>query len=529
LKTRTEIALKFAVPAASRAAVRAEMAPRLDAVERLSLATLYLDTETRHLAHAGLEWRLRREGRRWIQSLRSASEPGLEWSEHEVIRPRAGFDPVQHAGTAIGARLLAVLQAARQEGIEVGVRSQTEVRRMVRRVRTREAVVEVTVDEGRMLSDQSSRPIRDIEFRRVSGSLSAMLALVERWRKRHGLLYDPRSEAELGEQLAAGARFPSVRKALHPDYTRDAAVGEAFGRVLDECLAHMTRNAVGLYEDDPPSRVEHVHQLRVGIRRLRSALRSFEGWTPAPPPDLVEQLRALFATLGLARDADVLSSGVMAALQKIGAPAAAPAPIEEHATPDPGDTARCGEAQRLLLGWVAWRISLSELSQREANPLPLTTQPTSAAVHATGTLDGRAPDRSAGDADEVRTLRQRAARRLRRWHQRIVADWKAFDELDVVRLHALRKRIKRQRYAVEFFAPLLVRKKVATYLKPLAVVQERMGELNDLFVAQTQYEELVKTEPTAWFALGWLTARIEVVRSLAKPDLGRLAEAMPPA
>ncbi|NJL28491.1 MAG: CHAD domain-containing protein, partial [Thermoanaerobaculia bacterium] len=37
----------------------------------------------------------------------------------------------------------------------------------------------------------------------------------------------------------------------------------------------------------------HVHQLRVGIRRLRSALRSFQGWAPAPPAELVGKLRGL--------------------------------------------------------------------------------------------------------------------------------------------------------------------------------------------------------------------------------------------
>ena len=55
-----------------------------------------------------------------------------------------------------------------------------------------------------------------------------------------------------------------------------------------------------------------------------------------------------------------------------------------------------------------------------------------------------------------------------------------------------------------------------------------MGQLNDLFVAQERYRALVANDPTALFALGWLVARIEVVRSLAKPELGKLAEEAPP-
>ena len=130
--------------------------------------------------------------------------------------------------------------------------------------------------------------------------------------------------------------------------------------------------------------------------------------------------------------------------------------------------------------------------------------------------------------DDAQTFQRKAERRLRRWHRRIVADWSAFDALDEAGLHALRKRIKRQRYAVEFFASVLRRRKVERYLTALAAIQDRMGELNDLFVARARYQSLVATDPAAWFALGWLAARVAEVRALAKPELGRLEKADPP-
>jgi len=40
-----------------------------------------------------------------------------------------------------------------------------------------------------------------------------------------------------------------------------------------------------------------------------------------------------------------------------------------------------------------------------------------------------------------------------------------------------------------------------------------MGELNDLFVARADYQELVEKDPTVCLALGWIAARIELVRS----------------
>lgn len=131
--------------------------------------------------------------------------------------------------------------------------------------------------------------------------------------------------------------------------------------------------------------------------------------------------------------------------------------------------------------------------------------------------------------DEGKAFQRKAQRRLGGWHRQIVAAWEAFDQLDEEGLHSLRKRIKRQRYAVEFFAPVLRRRDVDRYLKTLTSIQDRMGELNDLFVARTRYQALIATDPAAWFALGWLAARVVEVRTQARPELKLLAKAEPPA
>lgn len=511
MKNLTEIELKFQVPAAARAALLAEMARGSAAPQRMSLAAMYLDTSDRRLAQAGIAWRLRREGRRWVQTLKAGGTNALERFEHEVARADASHDASVHAGSPTGDKLMATLGDAQAEGAEVGVRFQTDVRRTSRTLRTRGAVVEVAFDEGRLLSQGASQRIREIEFELVSGSAAAMLALAERWRKRFGLILDPRSKAERGDRLAEGSAYPPLRKSNRLTYPDEATATQAFGTVLDECLAHITHNAIGLIEGDPALRVEHVHQLRVGIRRLRSALRSFAGWAPSPPDHLVDGLRALFATLGQSRDRDVLDSGVAALLAEIGAPPLAVA--ASGGGPDPAEAVRAGETQGLLLAWITWRTALAEQPPPMLDAAP--TEP-----------DTAAPPQADDDGS---AFHRKAERRLRRWHRRIVADWNAFDTLDDTGLHALRKRIKRQRYAVEFFAPVLRRRSIERYLKPLATIQDRMGELNDLFVARASYQALVATDPAAWFALGWLAARIADVRLLAKPELGRLAKVDPPS
>jgi triphosphatase len=479
LSQHAEIELKFLVPAGSRAALAAELGrgrPR-----RLALLDVYFDTPDQRLARAGLAWRMRREGRRWTQGLKAAGSGALERFEHEVERPDANPDPQAHAETAPGQLLLELHSAA------VDQRFQIQQRRLLRRVRTTGAVVDIALDEGRITAGAAAQKLCEVEFELVSGSPLAMLGLVERWRRRFGLVYDPRNKAERGHHLAAGLTHPPVRKARSPRYDRDASAIEAFAAVFDECLAHLSRNAIALVDGDPELRPEHVHQMRVAIRRLRSALRAFRGWVAEPPAELVGGLRALFAELGRTRDRDVLGSGVAAELKQAGAPPLA-LPPEGDAT-DLVALVRGEGVQQQLLAWITWRAGLHPLAEPQ-------------------------------DA-----LKHLARRRLRRWHKALVRACRRFDELEPTALHSLRKHAKRQRYALEFFAPLLPHKGAARHLQVLAAAQEALGQINDLGVARDRYQALVASEPAAWFAVGWLTARLAEAREKARDAVGRLADA----
>ncbi|MCH8857866.1 MAG: CYTH domain-containing protein, partial [Proteobacteria bacterium] len=106
MNANLEIELKFLVPDAARARLAAELAGRGTPPRRVWLTAAYLDTPDLRLAQAGLAWRLRREGGRWVQALKSASRSGLERFEHEVLRPDGRPDPAAHAGTDVGVRIL---------------------------------------------------------------------------------------------------------------------------------------------------------------------------------------------------------------------------------------------------------------------------------------------------------------------------------------------------------------------------------------------------------------------------------------
>src|SRR5215471_2439211 len=110
----TEIELRFVVPAVARAAVAAELERAAASFARQTLKASYIDTLDGRLARAGISWRLRREGRRWVQTLKVSGASAFERFEHEAIRPDGTHDATAHAGTQAGDRLSALLSRARQ-------------------------------------------------------------------------------------------------------------------------------------------------------------------------------------------------------------------------------------------------------------------------------------------------------------------------------------------------------------------------------------------------------------------------------
>ena len=252
------------------------------------------------------------------------------------------------------------------------------------------------------------------------------------------------------------------------------------GSCADQVLANASQIASGAHAD------EHVHQLRVGLRRLRSALRLFAD-TPVDAA-LEPAAAALFRRLGTVRDQVVVqaefAAGLAAALASAGVPGGVPGRVE-------------GGSVEAVLRDPASQLFLFDLLAA--------SQP---GAEADADADAGSPP-----------LRRALARRLDRWHRRAVADSQRYGDLDDAGRHRLRKDIKRLRYAVEFSASLFGRRRVKRYLRSLQAVQERLGAINDVGVAMQAFHALRDTDPRAWFALGWLAARRERLIGKIPPAL----------
>lgn len=520
-----EIELKFQVPAARRAAVDAAVAGR-EKSPRMRLQAAYFDTPDRALAQAGMALRIRREGRRVVQTLKGLGDDGLTRAEHNVVLPPSGnpeavADPSLHAGTAVGDRMIALL--ARRASLPLALQFRTDIRRRSRQLRTRLGVVEVAFDEGAIVAGERRLAVCELEVELMRGSPLAVISTAKQWVLRHGLWLDTRSKAERGDLLSRGESVTPERKAGTVRLAQDMPKKEALRRVLLSCLdqiaVNMSQVASGEYVD------EHVHQLRIGLRRLRSALRLFD--VEDAVPALTEQAAILFRRLGAARDraavAEPLEQELCETLAANGLEWDAPRlPVGEEM--DPGEIVRFGPAQELVLGLYEWTQG------RMANPSPPPSPqrgeganpdaPDIEGVSRKSTTPSPLWGEGWGGGPDLQT-RKTLAKKLKRLHRQVSADLKRFAALDDPTRHRLRKRAKRLRYGTEFAASLFNKGKVRRYLNAMRQMQDALGAYVDLTIAMQAYKSQNDKDPRILFALGWLAARKKALIA----DMPRTAKA----
>jgi triphosphatase len=480
-----ETELKFQVPIKSRTAVMSRLATKTARV--VVLRAKYFDTPERRLAQAGLALRLRKEGRQWVQALKGPGQSALHRTEHEVhvdaLNGEPGIDITRHAGTPAARALAAALSDGSRP---LQVTFETHVRRTLRWVRGEGAVVELALDVGDVIAGRSRLPLCEIEFELKRGSVEGLLALAARWVERHALWLDVRSKAERGAHLAQGLDVGPAMQASDVSISPDTSSDEALKTIVGACLTQVLPNAsaVAAGVGGP----EHLHQLRVGLRRLRCALRAFGDLSAATDPAWMPALAEIFVRLGSARDRDAIAESVLPQLRLAGAPLAElPCKAEMD---DPGDVLRGAACNKLLLELVGFShaASLQGAGATEA-PRPLIVSIVKA--------------------------------RLRHMQRQLKEDAAAFETFDDVLRHRARKRLKRLRYSLEFFASLLSARSMKRWLARARPAQDVLGRFNDLAVAESAFRAIIAQDERARFAADWLAARRaelipEAARALAK-------------
>ncbi len=241
-------------------------------------------------------------------------------------------------------------------------------------------------------------------------------------------------------------------------------VERAVGRVLRRQCAMVRAHRRGAVLDLDP---EFLHQARVAVRRMRSALRIFGGrLDPARTAAVARELSGLGRTLGRARDLDVLLERLGRELVRVEAPPEAAARIRA------AFEARRGAAHQDAARALASRDldRLLEAVERLGEAMPGADSPA---------IDAPAIDALAGP------LVKQAAGKLRRELRRPVEALSAGD------LHRVRIRLKRLRYLGEFLGdvePPAFGKAV----RRLVPWQDRLGEFQDARMARAAFRALAE-------------------------------------
>jgi len=498
-----EIELKFQVVPAQRAALAKAMSTASAVTTRLQ--AIYFDTPDRRLAKAGIALRLRKEGRRWVQTLKAGSADAMRRFEHNVTLPYGAepqLDLQRHAGTPAQQRLEEALARA-GDGVLPVERFRTDIRRVHRPLRVKGAMLELAFDSGRIVAGERSLPVCELEIELLRGDPRVLLEVARRWAQRFALWLDVRSKAEQGDRLARGISLGQECKAGASPLRRGLTLEQAWREAIRHCLAQILPNASDIA--GASHRDEHVHQLRVGLRRLRSLLRFFASESLALDDELNASISAFFGALGDTRDRDVLVATLMPALQLAGAPLV-----------DLPEPAQNESATERLYAPEATLLWLNLLAASVEPPGPAITE-----LDAAPPLPGEV----SAAAEPAVSLTDFSSRRLNRWHRRVTGQARDFMLLSDEERHTVRKRVKRLRYAAEFVAPLYPRKRVERYLERLRPLQDALGEFNDLHVAQVAYGRLVGDDGRAWFAVGWLTAQREAILARCAASLKDFAKA----
>ena len=278
------------------------------------------------------------------------------------------------------------------------------------------------------------------------------------------------------ESLAAAALTAALRpippgSADRPKLTPDLSLGTACALICAHLTPIILRRGEHLATSPTaiPAEPEHVHQMRVALRRLRSALAVFGRALPCAELDTARAgLKALAAVLGPARDWDVFSAGTARAV----------------AAAFPDDPA----VRRLLAAADRRRATChADLRAYLASPAYRRLGITLAALAATTPWENAIGPEDAPPPDDLETF---ATHALSRALRRVLAPGPDIEALPEDELHAIRLQAKRLRYVAEMFAPLFPRRDTGQFLRRLSALQEVLGHLNDGAVAAGLMDQL---------------------------------------
>lgn len=280
--------------------------------------------------------------------------------------------------------------------------------------------------------------------------------------------------------------MPTKSKTPAP-VTSDQSVSEAFATIMGHNVRYLTEweDTAKTWDD-----IEGVHQVRVTIRRMRSALTLFRRAIPkSVGGPWADEMRWAAGELGLARDLDVfISEGLSAVSDKIplrGCEGLMRLAEERRARTYREQVQVMLESERyrnFKTGFQSWcdrrEWEKAELKKKQATCLSMNL------IHFSREL-------------------------MDKQERKVLAAGSHVDRNDAPAMHRLRIECKKLRYAAEFFRPLFAG--MDTFIAHMKGLQDLLGLMNDVAVMGDLLEELTAKETNheilvfAGGLIGWRT------------------------
>jgi len=463
---RALLQLQHQLPSEEGAANGTAVLSDAGAVHRARLNTVYFDTPDKWLAEHGMALRVRRIGKKRVQTLKAPAAGPSGLQSYQELESEIGQDRPQ---------LLAVADLKlrrRLERAKIWPRLrpvfETRFHRSAFAIERDGAAIELAIDQGDIVALGRRAPIAEIELEIKSGkpgilfelAESLALELAEEYPVRLGAL----TKAARGYALADGID-PRPHKAKDIVFDPDVSTEEAFAAIVRNCLDQLRANeeAVLATEDD-----EAIHQFRVALRRLRAIVSAYRDLIDDDVHAMISiDLRWLQRQFGPARDLDVLIADTLKPIQRrLRAQPAFDRLIDaaETARAEARRTAHLGlENPRYLAMLLQLYRHLHSGQWRRAS--------------ARARLGARV-------GDFARPLLQARHKRLMKLGLRA-------EGLPELELHRLRILAKKMRYAAEAFQCLYRPKPVKKYVKALADIQAGTLDLDNQGLGFDEFKDRV--------------------------------------
>ncbi|GAB6052126.1 inorganic triphosphatase [Magnetospira thiophila] len=459
LKDGQEVELKLALAPedAARVARAAIVRKHVQGKARTQqLRAIYFDTPDQALRAAGVALRVRREGRQWVQCIKSAgkSQGGLSSRrEHETIVPRSTFDLSLLADSDLRDILPMELVGTLAPAFE------TDIRRTSRRLLLDDGTeLDMDMDVGTIIAGDSQTPVSEVELEVVSGDPAQLFVIARHLLHIAPIRLSSQSKAARGYALSSGQGAAWTKSGI-PSLDPHMTVEESLTTILHSCTDHLLANEACVLDR---SHIEGVHQMRVATRRLRSALSLFKKLLP---PEQVAhfngELKWLINEMGPARDWDVFLDETLPPVAKGMNDDAALAALSRSAGTQRDKAYARANAAILSKRYTDLLIDLGEW------------------IQVRGWQDQKLSPLSAQLFFRVGKI---ANRLLHKRYRNVLKIGKGFEGLSTEARHEVRIAMKKLRYATEFLSSLYPKDDVGPYVGALKTMQDGLGLMNDISV-----------------------------------------------